>query len=125
MKSEIQRLQAKITKLTLDSQISHAKLNEKNENLQYLLSKKNQEITKFKNQLRIIDHQKRKIEKLERELLTSKTSPSINVITVVIYKCLPMFTIGYNIFLSAKLHIFSKNFDNYIFHRLSYLGAQK
>lgn len=113
MKAEIDQLQAKIVKLTLDSQISDAKLNEKIEKLQYLLSEKNQEVTKIKKQLRIINHQKQKIEELERELFTLKTNPSINV---------PSLSKNvYNI--RQYSSVISYDFLTFIFHRLLYLGA--
>lgn len=76
MKSDIDDLNAKILKLTLDSQIADAKSKKKIEQLQCLVAEKTQEISQFKKQLNTIKKQKIT---MENELFTLKAGPNINV----------------------------------------------
>lgn len=79
-KAEMDELRAKITKLTLDSQIDNAKMQEKIDKFEYISNEKTKYISKLKKQLRVVEQQKTKIKALEKELFRMKTTPNINVI---------------------------------------------
>lgn len=79
-KTEMDELRTNVTKLTLDSQIEKAKMQDKIEKLEYISNEKSKDISKLKKQLRVIEQQKSKIDALEQELFTLKTAPNINVI---------------------------------------------
>lgn len=82
MKSKIDELQAKIMKLTLDSQINETKLQDNIKKLQSSLAEKTQEMSKFKKQHKIIEKLNSKITKMENEIFVLKTTPNIKVCTI-------------------------------------------
>lgn len=78
-KSEIDKLNREITKITLNSEMKDKKMQEKIENLQCIVADKTQEICKLKKKLELIEKQKDRIKALENDLFALKTTPNINV----------------------------------------------